>query len=114
MGIGTACWTNVKVDRPGTRTSRNTAACKTTSSWKRLRDRTVKIDIPYVTVLKDEVRICEKDFNPQRVKGKHIAPHTIEIAAMGGADPARAAQACQPDALASVRRNLHKCLSRKG
>jgi serine protein kinase len=47
-----------------------------------LRDRTVKIDIPYVTRLKDEVRIYEKDFNPQRVKGKHIAPHTIEIAAM--------------------------------
>jgi serine protein kinase len=47
-----------------------------------LRDRTVKIDIPYVTRLKDEIRIYEKDFNPQRVKGKHIAPHTIEIAAM--------------------------------
>jgi serine protein kinase len=47
-----------------------------------LRDRTVKIDIPYVTRLKDEIKIYEKDFNPQRVKGKHIAPHTIEIAAM--------------------------------
>jgi serine protein kinase len=47
-----------------------------------LRDRTVKIDIPYVTRLRDEIKIYEKDFNPQRVKGKHIAPHTIEIAAM--------------------------------
>jgi serine protein kinase len=47
-----------------------------------LRDRTVKIDVPYVTRLKDEIRIYEKDFNPERVKGKHIAPHTIEIAAM--------------------------------
>jgi serine protein kinase len=47
-----------------------------------LRDRTVKIDIPYVTRLKDEIKIYEKDFNPERVKGKHIAPHTIEIAAM--------------------------------
>lgn len=47
-----------------------------------LRDRTVKIDIPYVTRLKDEIRIYEKDFNAERVKGKHIAPHTIEIAAM--------------------------------
>ncbi len=47
-----------------------------------LRDRTVKIDIPYVTRLKDEIKIYEKDFNPTRVKGKHIAPHTIEIAAM--------------------------------
>ena len=47
-----------------------------------LRDRTVKIDVPYVTRLKDEVKIYEKDFNVQRVKGKHIAPHTIEVAAM--------------------------------
>ena len=47
-----------------------------------LRDRTVKIDVPYVTRLKDEIRIYEKDFNPDRVRGKHIAPHTIEIAAM--------------------------------
>jgi serine protein kinase len=47
-----------------------------------LRDRTVKIDVPYVTRLKDEVKIYEKDFNPARVRGKHIAPHTIEVAAM--------------------------------
>jgi serine protein kinase len=47
-----------------------------------LRDRTVKIDVPYVTRLSDEIRIYEKDFNTDRVRGKHIAPHTIEIAAM--------------------------------
>jgi serine protein kinase len=47
-----------------------------------LRDRTVKIDIPYVTRLKEEIKIYEKDFNASRVKGKHIAPHTVEIAAM--------------------------------
>ena len=47
-----------------------------------LRDRTVKIDVPYVTRLREEVKIYEKDFNVQRVKGKHIAPHTIEVAAM--------------------------------
>jgi len=47
-----------------------------------LRDRTVKIDVPYVTRLRDEIKIYEKDFNTTRVKGKHIAPHTIEIAAM--------------------------------
>jgi serine protein kinase len=47
-----------------------------------LRDRTVKIDIPYVTRLRDEVKIYEKDFNVGKVKGKHIAPHTIEVAAM--------------------------------
>ena len=47
-----------------------------------LRDRTVKIDIPYVTKLSDEIRIYEKDYNSERVQGKHIAPHTIEMAAM--------------------------------
>ena len=47
-----------------------------------LRDRTVKIDVPYVTRLDDEIRIYKKDFNPDRVRGKHIAPHTIEMAAM--------------------------------
>ncbi len=47
-----------------------------------LRDRTVKVDIPYVTRLGDEIKIYEKDFNSQRVRGKHIAPHTIEMAAM--------------------------------
>ncbi len=47
-----------------------------------LRDRTVKIDIPYVTRLADEIRIYEKDYNRNKVQGKHIAPHTIEMAAM--------------------------------
>ncbi len=47
-----------------------------------LRDRTVKIDIPYITKLKSETRIYEKDFNPNKIRGKHIAPHTIEMAAM--------------------------------
>lgn len=47
-----------------------------------LRDRTVKIDIPYVTKLSDEIHIYEKDYNSQKVHGKHIAPHTIEMAAM--------------------------------
>jgi serine protein kinase len=47
-----------------------------------LRDRTVKIDIPYITKLSNERRIYERDFNPSRIRGKHIAPHTIEMAAM--------------------------------
>jgi len=47
-----------------------------------LRDRTVKIDVPYVTRLTDEIRIYEKDYNRAKVHGKHIAPHTIEMAAM--------------------------------
>ena len=47
-----------------------------------LRDRTIKIDIPYVTKLSEERKIYEKDYNSHRVRGKHIAPHTLEIAAM--------------------------------
>ncbi|MGC4122642.1 MAG: serine protein kinase [Myxococcales bacterium] len=47
-----------------------------------LRDRTVKIDIPYITKLTEEVKIYEKDFNSRRIRGKHIAPHTLEMAAM--------------------------------
>jgi serine protein kinase len=46
------------------------------------RDRTIKIDIPYNVRLDDEIRIYMKDFGPERVKGVHIAPHTIEVAAM--------------------------------
>ena len=45
------------------------------------RDRTVKIDIPYNLRLQDEIRIYNRDFLPERVK-KHIAPHTVEMAAM--------------------------------
>ncbi len=47
-----------------------------------LRDRTVKIDIPYITKLNKEVQIYEKDFNSRRLRGVSIAPHTIEMAAM--------------------------------
>jgi serine protein kinase len=47
-----------------------------------LRDRTIKIDIPYITKLSEEIRIYEKEFNSTRIKGKHIAPHTLEMAAM--------------------------------
>ncbi|MGC8643238.1 MAG: PrkA family serine protein kinase [Isosphaeraceae bacterium] len=47
-----------------------------------LRDRTVKIDVPYVTRLADEIRIYEKDYNDRKVRGKRLAPHTLEVAAM--------------------------------
>jgi serine protein kinase len=46
-----------------------------------LRDRTIKIDVPYITKWGQEARIYTKDFDSERVK-KHIAPHTIEMAAM--------------------------------
>jgi serine protein kinase len=47
-----------------------------------LRDRTVKVDIPYITKLSQEVKIYEKDYNEDRVRGRFIAPHTLEMAAM--------------------------------
>ncbi len=47
-----------------------------------LRDRTVKIDVPYVTRLSDEIHIYQKDYNSRKVRGKKIAPHTLEVAAM--------------------------------
>lgn len=47
-----------------------------------LRDRTVKIDIPYITKLRDETKIYKKDFNSKILRGVSIAPHTIEMAAM--------------------------------
>ena len=45
-----------------------------------LRDRTVKIDIPYITKYSEEVKIYKKDYAD--IEGKHIAPHTLEMAAM--------------------------------
>ena len=47
-----------------------------------LRDRTVKIDIPYITKLSEEMKIYEKSFSSDRVRLVHIAPHTLEVAAM--------------------------------
>src|SRR6185503_4589453 len=49
-----------------------------------LRDRTVKIDIPYITRVSEEVKIYKKDYNQQKIRGKHIAPHTLETAALWG------------------------------
>ncbi|MCB9845892.1 MAG: serine protein kinase [Phycisphaeraceae bacterium] len=46
------------------------------------RDRTIKIDVPYNIRLDDEVRIYQKDFGGDRIRNIHIAPHTLEVAAM--------------------------------
>ncbi len=46
------------------------------------RDRTIKIDVPYNIRLSDEIKIYEKDFNKKRIRGIHIAPHTVEVASM--------------------------------
>ncbi len=50
-----------------------------------LRDRTIKIDIPYITKMSEEVKIYKKEFNSERLRGKHVAPHTFEVAAMWAA-----------------------------
>jgi serine protein kinase len=46
-----------------------------------LRDRTIKIDVPYITRPSQEARIYIKSFNHRRVSS-HIAPHTLEMAAL--------------------------------
>src|SRR5690349_5696930 len=46
-----------------------------------LRDRTVKVDIPYITRVSEEVKIYTKDYSSKRV-GKHVAPHTLNVAAL--------------------------------
>jgi serine protein kinase len=46
-----------------------------------LRDRTVKIDVPYLLRWSDEIKVLESDYGPGKVK-QHIMPHTLEIAAL--------------------------------
>jgi serine protein kinase len=46
-----------------------------------LRDRTVKVDVPYITRVTEETRIYVKDYTAERV-GKHVAPHTLHVAAL--------------------------------
>jgi serine protein kinase len=46
------------------------------------RDRTIKIDIPYNLALSDEVQIYQRQFSAERLPGRSIAPHTLEMAAL--------------------------------
>jgi serine protein kinase len=46
------------------------------------RDRTIKIDVPYNIRLDDEIKIYQKSFGVDRIRNIHIAPHTLEVAAM--------------------------------
>lgn len=46
-----------------------------------LRDRTVKVDIPYITRVSQEVKIYVKNYSSEQV-GKHVAPHTLYVAAL--------------------------------
>lgn len=46
-----------------------------------LRDRTVKVDVPYLLRWSDELKVYEQSYGEGKVR-QHIAPHTLEIAAL--------------------------------
>lgn len=54
---------------------------KNDQTMEALRDRTVKIDVPYLLRWSDEIKILEYYYGKNKVK-QHIAPHTLEIAAL--------------------------------
>ena len=54
---------------------------KNDTTMEALRDRTVKIDVPYLLEMSEEIKVLKQDYNPEKVK-QHIAPHTIEIAGL--------------------------------
>ena len=54
---------------------------KSNQYMEAFRDRTTKIDVPYTLKWNEELRILEKDYGPGKVR-QHIAPHTLEIAAL--------------------------------
>jgi len=47
-----------------------------------LRDRTIKVDVPYITKLDEEIKIYKKDFTPEILARKKVAPHSVEMAAL--------------------------------
>ena len=62
-----------------------------------LRDRTIKIDIPYITKLHEEIRIYEKDFNAAEGAGQaHRAAHARGRRDVGGAHAPRGSEEAQP------------------
>lgn len=54
---------------------------KANTAMEALRDRTVKIDVPYLLQWSDEIKVLYRDYNKDKVR-QHIAPHTLEIAAL--------------------------------
>jgi serine protein kinase len=54
---------------------------KSNQYMEALRDRTVKINVPYTLKWQEEIEILEKDYGPDKVR-QHVAPHTLEIAAL--------------------------------
>jgi serine protein kinase len=55
---------------------------KSESTNEAILDRIVKINVPYVLELDQEIKIYEKMINRSDFKNIHIAPHTIKIASM--------------------------------
>jgi serine protein kinase len=54
---------------------------KSNQYMEALRDRTYKIDVPYLLKWSEEVKVLEQDYGEGQVK-QHVAPHTLEIAAL--------------------------------
>lgn len=54
---------------------------KSNQYMEALRDRTVKINVPYTLKWAEEIQILEKDYGDGKVR-QHVAPHTLEIAAL--------------------------------
>jgi serine protein kinase len=54
---------------------------KSDQTMEALRDRTVKIDVPYLLRWSEELKILENQYSKEKIK-QHIAPHTLEIAAL--------------------------------
>lgn len=54
---------------------------KSDQTMEALRDRTVKIDVPYLLRWSEELKVLEYHYSKDRIK-QHIAPHTLEIAAL--------------------------------
>lgn len=46
-----------------------------------LRDRTYKIDVPYLLRWGDELNVLEMDFGKKKIR-QHVAPHTLKIASL--------------------------------
>lgn len=55
---------------------------KNNQSMEALRDRTVKIDVPYLLKWSDEIKVLEQDYKGTSKVRQHVAPHTLEIAAL--------------------------------
>ena len=54
---------------------------KNNQSMEALRDRTIRIDVPYLLRWSEELQVLQHYYGPTKVR-QHVAPHTLEIAAL--------------------------------